>query len=213
MTVTLTGTGVKFDDNTTQITSAGADYLGSTNVTNGATYVTFDGFFNAGYRNRYGSLLLTLESFSPDTPNDTLRDLFLQFRWTDGKGAYGWATTSSTPYRYPVLNARIRNLRNDDNNRSYSDYTSFGDSAITVARGHWSYSGTINILEINGFACTALYNGYGTDDGGHNYTWGGGKVENRTDPPSTRHLDGLRLFWSNGALHKKGRMTLQGIKG
>jgi hypothetical protein len=65
MTVTLTGTGVKFDDNTTQITSAGADYLGSTNVTNGATYVTFDGFFNAGYRNRYGSLLLTLESFRP----------------------------------------------------------------------------------------------------------------------------------------------------
>ena len=206
MTVTLTGTSVKFDDNTTQITSAGAEYLGSTNVTNGATYVTIDGFFNAGYRSRYGSLLLTLESFSHDTPTDTLRDLLLQFRWTDGEGAYGWATTSSTPYRYPVLNARIRN-------GTYGDYNSFGDSAITVAKEHGNYSGTINILEIDGFSCIATYNGYGTYYSGHTYSWGGGKVENRTDPPSTRYLDGLRLFWSSGALHKTGRMTLQGIKG
>ena len=204
MTVVITGTGVKFDDNTMQITSAGAEYLGSTNVTNGATFVTYDGFYNAGYRDRYGSLLLTLESFTHDTTAGTLRDLFLQFRWTDGSGAYGWATTSTTPYNYPVLNASIRN-------GVYDDYSSLSDNAIAIAKNHGNYSGTINILEIDGFTCTALYNGYSRYYSEHIYSWGGGKVENFTN--STRYIDGLRLFWSNGALLKGGRMTLQGIKG
>lgn len=203
MPTVLTNTGINFDDGTTQSTATAMDFIQSVNAVSGATYIEFTGAYNANYRNKYRGLYISIAALVHNSSPGT-RNLHLQMRWTDAAGNYGWATSSSTPYRYPVNHLLVRN-------GSISGYNNFNNNSVLIGRENANYSGSVQLLGLFGFGQDVLYHGYGTDNSGHTVTVGGGKVENRTDPPQSRVFDGFRIYWG-GDTFASGAISVYGMR-
>lgn len=201
MATKLTDTGVTFNDGSIQATAADQLLLRSTISSAVSTY-EYTGWYNANLRNIYQGIRIDISDIiaASASPNN---DYCLQFRWTDGTGTYGWATSSGTPYRYP-------NLRLVLSQSSIDRYSDVNSDKILIGHGHGQLSGSVKILGIQDFNNSCIFSCYGTHTNGHKFTSGGAKIENLSG--EVRVIDGFRLFIAGGATINSGVVSTYGIR-
>lgn len=201
MATRLTDTGVTFNDGSIQATAADQLLLRSTISSAVSTY-EYTGWYNANLRNTYQGIRIDISDIIASASAGN--DYCLQFRWTDGTGTYGWATSSGTPYNYHNLRLVI----NQSNIDRYSDYNS---DKILIGGGHGQLSGSVKILNIQDFNNSCIFSCYGTASANaHKFTYGGAKIENLSG--EVRVIDGFRLFISGGATINSGVVSTYGIR-
>lgn len=202
MATKLTDTGVTFNDGSIQATAADQLLLRSTISSAVSTY-EYTGWYNANLRNIYQGIRIDISDIIASATADN--DYCLQFRWTNGTGTYGWATSSGTPYRYS-------NLRFVLGQSSYDRYSNHNTGNILIADSHGQLSGSVKILNIQDFNNSCIFSCYGTGTGGHRFTYGGAKIENLSG--EVRVIDGFRLFISHigGATINSGVVSTYGIR-